>query len=133
MGLYGSEYWTYVLPRRVGTRVAAELTTRCDPIGVEAALRIGLADEVVQDRAGFDVAVARYAQRLAHSPNRLELLENKHRVRAADERRQPLEEYRRAELTRMWRDLIHNEHGFAEARRAFLHKHQAPSTSYARA
>ena len=133
MGLYGSEYWTYVLPRRVGARVAAELTTRCDPIGVERAMRIGLADAVVQDPAGFDVAVARYAQRLAHSPNRLELLEKKHTARAADERRQPLEEYRRAELTRMWRDLIHDEHGFAEARRAFLHKHQARSTSYSRA
>lgn len=129
MGLYGSEYWTCVLPRRVGARGAAEMTTRCDPIGAEGALRTGLADMVVPDRAGFDLAVTRYAERLAHSPARLELLEDKRSARAADERRRPLEEYRRAELNQMWRDLFDDEHGFAEARRAFLLKRPARSTS----
>jgi putative two-component system hydrogenase maturation factor HypX/HoxX len=133
MGLYGSEYWTYVLPRRVGAKVAADLTTHCQPIGVEAALRIGLADAIVQDPAGFDVGVARYAERLAHTPDRLELLDRKRTTRAADEQRRPLEEYRRAELTRMWRDLTHDEHGFAEARHAFLHKHQPRATNSSRA
>ncbi|MBO0844464.1 MAG: formyl transferase [Nocardioides sp.] len=129
MGLYGSEYWTYVLPRRVGARVAAEMTTRCDPIGAAGALRTGLADMVVPDRADFDLAVTRYAERLAHSPARLALLEDKRSARAADERRKPLEEYRRAELNQMWRDIVDDEHGFTEARRAFLLKRPARSTS----
>ena len=33
MGLYGSEYWTYVLPRRVGPIAAIDLTRQCLPIG----------------------------------------------------------------------------------------------------
>ena len=41
MGLYGSEYWTYVLPRRVGADHAQALTTRCEPIGTAQALRLG--------------------------------------------------------------------------------------------
>ena len=31
MGLYGSEYWTYVLPRRVGAHRAESLAGRCEP------------------------------------------------------------------------------------------------------
>src|SRR5690606_17858471 len=33
MGLTGSEYWTYVLPRRVGAAQAERLTGECLPIG----------------------------------------------------------------------------------------------------
>ena len=32
MHLFGSEYWTYLLPRRVGARQARELTEACQPI-----------------------------------------------------------------------------------------------------
>ena len=34
MGLYGSEYWTYVLPRRVGAHQAESLAGRCEPVDV---------------------------------------------------------------------------------------------------
>jgi putative two-component system protein, hydrogenase maturation factor HypX/HoxX len=37
MGLFGSEYWTYILPRRVGDVQAVRLTNNCLPIlGEEA-------------------------------------------------------------------------------------------------
>ena len=48
MGLYGSEYWTYVLPRRVGETEAAVLTGECLPIDAAAAGRIGLVDDVLR-------------------------------------------------------------------------------------
>src|SRR5208283_4374462 len=38
--LYGSEYWTYTLPRRVGQRRALELTQSCQPLGARAACDI---------------------------------------------------------------------------------------------
>ena len=41
--LYGSEYWTYTLPRRVGED-AARLTTARQPMGVDEAVEIGLLD-----------------------------------------------------------------------------------------
>ena len=46
MGLYGSEYWTYVLPRRVGDGEATSLTERCLPVGAAEAELVGLVDEV---------------------------------------------------------------------------------------
>ena len=39
-GLYGSEYWTYNLPRRVGGEKAMTLTEECRPIGTSEAQTI---------------------------------------------------------------------------------------------
>jgi enoyl-CoA hydratase/carnithine racemase len=47
MGLYGSEYWTYVLPRRVGQRAASSLTSDCIPIGADEAERVDLTDRTI--------------------------------------------------------------------------------------
>jgi putative two-component system hydrogenase maturation factor HypX/HoxX len=126
MGLFGSEYWTYVLPRRVGPEVATAMTTRCEPVGAAQALRAGLADEVLPtDAAGFEYAVTRYAAQLADSPHYRTTLSRKRAARDADERRRALDDYRRAELARMWGDIVDDDHGFAAARRAFLHKTRA--------
>lgn len=40
-GLYGSEYWTYTLPRRVGQATAIALTEGCRPMGTREARAIG--------------------------------------------------------------------------------------------
>ena len=47
MGLYGSEYWTYLLPKRVGPDIAIELTESALPVGMQKARRIGLIDEIM--------------------------------------------------------------------------------------
>ena len=47
-GLYGSEYWTYLLPRRVGERKALELTEGMLPLGAYAAREMGLVDAIFQ-------------------------------------------------------------------------------------
>ncbi|MFN0282037.1 MAG: enoyl-CoA hydratase-related protein [Kineosporiaceae bacterium] len=130
MGLYGSEYWTYVLPRRVGPDEAAALTTRCDPIGSQHALRTGLADEVLH-AVDVENAAARYAARLAGSTDYLTRLADKRTARIADEWQRPLRDYRHAELDRMWSDIVDDEHGFAEARRAFILTRRVPRTTAA--
>ena len=44
-GLYGSEYWTYLLPRRVGADVADRLTSApFTPVGTREAVELGLLD-----------------------------------------------------------------------------------------
>ena len=44
-GLYGSEYWTYLLPRRVGPAITSRLTQApFNPVGSREAVRIGLVD-----------------------------------------------------------------------------------------
>ncbi len=129
MGLYGSEYWTYVLPRRVGDIEAARLTQQCLPISASHAGRIGLVDKV---RPGspvdFEEWVLDHAAHLAGRDQYERLLEQKRAARAAAERRKPLEAYRVEELAEMSRDIFDDRNGFADARRAFVTKAQLTST-----
>mmetsp|Transcript_29632 Transcript_29632/g.40720 ORF Transcript_29632/g.40720 Transcript_29632/m.40720 type:complete len:718 (+) Transcript_29632:103-2256(+) len=46
MGLFGSEYWTFTLPRSVGAQKAHEITESCLPIGAHEGERIGLLEKV---------------------------------------------------------------------------------------
>jgi putative two-component system protein, hydrogenase maturation factor HypX/HoxX len=123
MGLYGSEYWTYVLPRRVGAHRAESLAGRCEPVGAREAVRIGLVDEALAGpRAAFEDAVLGYATALAGRPDYARLLRDKRAARAADERRRPLAAYRAEELALMQRDIFDDRRGFAAARHAFVTK-----------
>jgi putative two-component system hydrogenase maturation factor HypX/HoxX len=129
MGLYGSEYWTYVLPRRVGDIEAARLTEQCLPISAAHAERIGLADKVQPGSPDeFEESVLEYAAHLAESDQCQRLLEQKRAGRAAAERRKPLEAYRVEELAEMSRDIFDDRRGFADARRAFVTKQKPTST-----
>jgi putative two-component system hydrogenase maturation factor HypX/HoxX len=129
MGLFGSEYWTYSLPRRVGEDEAERLTERCLPIGAREAAGIGLVDEIVPGSGDdFDAAVLDLATGLADRSDYAQLLELKRVARAADERRKPLEAYRVEELAEMSRDIFDDRHGFADLRRAFVTKRKATST-----
>ena len=44
MGLYGSEYWTYTLPRRVGPEAAERLTREALPVERRRRAALGLVD-----------------------------------------------------------------------------------------
>ena len=46
LGLSGSEYHTYSLPKRVGKKMAQKLLDECLPISVEYAKKIGMVDKV---------------------------------------------------------------------------------------
>lgn len=129
MGLFGSEYWTYVLPRRVGATTAEALTRECLPVGAAEAAGLGLVDEVLTgDRDGFEGAVLDRAVDLAGSALVGALVEAKRRQRERDEERKPLEAYRIEELGQMSRDLFDNRSGFAEARRRFVLKERSRRT-----
>jgi putative two-component system hydrogenase maturation factor HypX/HoxX len=133
MGLTGSEYWTYTLPRRVGAAEAQRLTSQCLPIGATEAASIGLADVVLPGAPDeFDAAVREHAFRLATSDRLEQRLAAKAAARAADEQRRPLETYRIRELAEMSRDIFDDRFGFAAARRAFVTKQPAPAVPAAR-
>jgi len=126
MGLFGSEYWTYVLPRRVGQLEAAALTEACLPLGPAEALRVGLADGVLPGSpAAFEAAVVAEAARLARRPDYDHLLDAKRQALAADELRRPLEAYRIQELAEMSRDIFDDRNDFAAARLAFVTKQRS--------
>ncbi|MEV7098626.1 hydrogenase maturation protein [Amycolatopsis sp. NPDC051045] len=121
MGLYGSEYWTYVLPRRVGEAQAQQLTTRCEPISAAEAAGLGLVDRLAaSDRTAFTATALDYATELADGPHARALLDGKRSTRAAEEQHRPLETYRVRELAEMSDDIFDDRHGFTQARRAFL-------------
>ncbi|HTJ72860.1 MAG TPA: enoyl-CoA hydratase-related protein [Actinospica sp.] len=102
MGLYGSEYWTYVLPRRVGRAEAERLTRSGLPVGTAAALRGGLAERLVDvDPQDFTDAVWAGAFELAAASDLSTRIAEKAKRLAADEAAHPLARYRQAELSRM--------------------------------
>jgi len=126
-GLYGSEYWTYLLPRRVGTELTAELTQSFKPVGTRRATEIGLLDSAFGDSvSSFDAQVRGLAERLARHPDRAHWLEEKRRRRARDEQIKPLSVYRTEELARSHECFFGADRSYHEARRRFVYKLGAP-------
>jgi len=123
MGLYGSEYWTYTLPRRVGSETAQRLTTEALPVSAATAARIGLVDRLVPAPVReFAAEVEHMAAALAAAPDLGRRIAVKAAARQADEARRPLAEYRRAELARM-RAIFFDPHASYHAlRSAFVRK-----------
>jgi len=129
MGLHGSEYWTYTLPRRVGAEHAAQLTHACLPVGPAAALRCGLVDRVIAGGAAdYRTQVATLAGQLAHGPDYPARLSAKARELAAAERQRPLAAYRATELAIMRRNFSGPHEPYAQLRHAFVYKHKPTQT-----
>jgi putative two-component system hydrogenase maturation factor HypX/HoxX len=100
--LYGSEYWTYLLPKRVGAAHARDLTEHRLPISARQAADIGLIDRVIATgAAGFMPAVEKLAEQVANSPDYPEVIRAKSERRRRDELERPLTSYRAAELEQM--------------------------------
>jgi len=121
--LYGSEYWTYTLPRRVKCGDPAAVMQNRLPVGMAQAAELGLVDCVFD--AGRDTflpqAIAR-AQQLAASPQFGARLAAKQARRAADELTKPLAAYRDEELARMKRNFYGFDPSYHYARAHFVHK-----------
>jgi putative two-component system hydrogenase maturation factor HypX/HoxX len=130
-GLYGSEYWTYLMPRRIGPAMTARLTgAPFTPIGTQRAVDIGLLD------AAFGATVASFqseararAERLARRADLGHMLEEKQLRRARDEARKPLEAYRAEEMARSHACFFRRDRSYHEARRRFVYKLSAPTAS----
>ena len=123
MGLHGSEYWTYTLPRRVGAHEAARLTQACLPVAPASALRSGLVDQAIAgDPASYRAQVAALAERLARSPDYPAQLAAKARQLASAERQRPLAAYRAAELAIMSHNFTGPREPYPQLRQAFVHK-----------
>ncbi|WP_189699398.1 hydrogenase maturation protein [Streptomyces chromofuscus] len=128
MGLYGSEYWTYSLPRRVGAAMAERLTREALPVTAARARDMGLIDRVVECAPSrFTAEVTLLAHRLAASPLAQSLLAAK---KAECDRREavtPLAAVRERELIRMRRIFSDPHAAYHALRGAFVRKEQAPA------
>lgn len=121
--LYGSEFWTYSLPRHAGRHAAAEIMRRRLPMGSAEAVRIGLANSRfgtgIED---FRAEARRRALKLAAAPDFEELLAKKRETRAAEERAKPLASYREEELARMRLNFYGFDQSYHVARYNFVRK-----------
>ncbi len=126
-GLYGSEYWTYLLPRRVGPEMTAQLTQSFKPLGTRRAVQIGLLDSTFGDTAAsFRAQLRGLAERLARHPDLGHWLEDKRRSRTRDEQIKPLSTYRTEELARSHECFFGADRSYHEARRRFVYKLGVP-------
>ena len=126
-GLYGSEYWTYLLPRRVGIEAAADLTGSLLPLGSRRASEIGLIDSAFGETvAGFRAQTRGLAERLARHPDLSHWLKEKRRQRTRDEQIKPLSTYRTEELARCHECFFGEDRSYHDARRRFVYKLGAP-------
>ncbi|HKN10272.1 MAG TPA: hydrogenase maturation protein [Pseudomonadota bacterium] len=121
--LYGSEYWTYLLPRRVGASAVRMLVDNRLPLGARRAAAIGLADQCVYpDGVPFAMAVEDVALALAQYERFGALLDAKNARRAQDEARKPLSAYREEELGRMRVNFFGFDSSYHVARYNFVRK-----------
>jgi putative two-component system protein, hydrogenase maturation factor HypX/HoxX len=121
--LYGSEYWTYLLPRRVGSERAGALMARRLPLGVDEARALGLIDEHAGPDGGeFRALVEARAAELAEPTRFAPLLEAKRARRARDETRRALVAYRAEELERMRLNFYGFDPSYHIARHRFVYR-----------
>ncbi|MFG2226608.1 hydrogenase maturation protein [Streptomyces sp. NPDC048644] len=129
MGLYGSEYWTYTLPRRVGEDTARRLTEQALPLSARAAAGLGLVDRLLECRPGeFPAEVAHLAARTAEGPDVQRRIAGKKAALERQNALRPLAAHRAAELARMRRTFFDPAAPYHALRGAFVHKEPPRAT-----
>ena len=127
--LYGSEYWTYLLPKRVGLDKAQAIMRNREPLTAQASVSLGLYDACLDgERAAFVQDVQARAQALAKTSDWAQQLERKNAQRAQDEAAKPLADYRLEELAHMRRNFYGFDPSYHVARHHFVHKSLASWT-----
>ena len=128
-GLYGSEYWTYLLPKRVGPKLATALTEQRLPISAKKAWKIGFIDRMLDKNHELFLAQVKHLVNLAVADTEILqkcLIEKAHN-RNLDEGEKPLAVYRQQELAHIYANFYGNE-AYHQARRQFVYKQPAAET-----
>ena len=126
--LYGSEFWTYLLPPRVGRDGAQRIMQQRLPMTANEAVAIGFYDarigcQIATPAAdGFAAQVAQRAAQLATATDYLQRLAAKRARRAADEAVKPLAAWRAEELAQLRRNFYGFDPSYHYARHHFVHK-----------
>jgi putative two-component system hydrogenase maturation factor HypX/HoxX len=120
--LYGSEYWTYLLPKRLGAAGAKAITEARLPLSARAARQLGLIDDCFGGTPDeFLRATMERARQLAATDFEAALAA-KRAAREADETRKPLAAYRAEELERMRLNFTGFDSSYHVARSNFVRK-----------
>lgn len=124
LGLHGSEYWTFTLPRRVGNEMAQSLIRECLPISAEYAKRIGLVDTLFSEKDEmFLEELHQYCRALCDDDDRYyELLETKRQKINHTLFAEEIQHYREAELEQMYPSFYDPSSDFNRLRKDFVYK-----------
>ncbi|MEW8506390.1 MAG: hydrogenase maturation protein [Candidatus Thiodiazotropha sp.] len=121
--LFGSEYWTYLLPRYSGEERAARIAESRLPMGVDEAMALNLIDRVIEGPAADFVShVGCLASNMIRTPAFAKRLHYKNARRQADEAVKPLARYREEELEQMKRNFYGFDPSYHVARYNFVYK-----------
>lgn len=121
--LYGSEYWTYSLPRRIGEAASRALMQERLPLTAAQAVARGLLDAAFGEGAqDFGKQVRERALALAATHNLAQRLAQKQMQRGQDEAHKPLADYRTEELQRMHRNFYGFDPSYHVARHHFVYR-----------
>jgi putative two-component system hydrogenase maturation factor HypX/HoxX len=122
--LFGSEYWTYLLPKRVGEKMAATLTEEQRlPVSAKKAWHMGLIDKVLdKNHKIFAAQIKHLANTFVADKDLLKkTLKEKSETRCFDESTKALASYRKFELTQMHANFYGND-AYHQARKNFVYK-----------
>jgi len=121
--LYGSEYWSYLLPRYVGAENVERINQGRLPMSAKEAHGLGLVNAVFeQDISSFVVGLQKRATAMAKAPDYESRLEFKNINRATDEAQKPLQQYRDEELECMRLNFYGFDPSYHMARYNFVYK-----------
>jgi putative two-component system protein, hydrogenase maturation factor HypX/HoxX len=120
--LFGSEYWTYLLPRRIGAEQAHLVMSRRLPLGAEEARTLGLIDgHAGPDLRSFYTLIEAQAASIATDDGFTKTLTAKRARRERDEQMRPLVDYRTSELDRMHLNFYGFDPSYHIARHRLVH------------
>ncbi|OMH32127.1 hydrogenase maturation protein [Motiliproteus sp. MSK22-1] len=119
--LYGSEYWTYLLPKRVGQQVAEQITRQRLPMMAEEAVELGLADQSFSSER-FEPELNQLLDRCLTEAEFESFIHTKRAERLRDEAEKPLAEYRAEELQQMKLNFYGFDPSYHVARYHFVYK-----------
>ncbi len=122
--LYGSEFWTYTLPKRVGWEKGREIMNRRMPVSSREAFRIGLIDGVFgKTPSEFREKLKTYIENFINSKEFYEFIRNKIKERTSPEWLETIERCRREELERMKLNFYGFDTSYHIARYYFVYRH----------
>lgn len=126
MGLSGSEYHTYSLPKRVGKQKAQSLLDECLPLSVSEAKNIGMIDEVFESENYFE-SLQDFANTLIEDEDNYEELIDKKKDRFFDDE-DLMEECKEKELGIMYDEFWCEDSSFHFLRYNFVNKIKLKNT-----
>ncbi len=121
--LFGSEYWTYLMPRYAGEENTRRISQARLPMGTREAAALGLIDaRFAATGSDFVARVQQQAREFAAETEFAQRLEVKLRRRREDEQVRPLRHYREQELEKMRLNFYGFDPSYHVARYNFVYK-----------